>query len=73
MSLLTSELAFSMVHTATSSDAKPPAAEVLPMYPSTRTPASSNTLYARTERDTLDGYTNAHAGDRTTRRQLQTQ
>ena len=45
MSLLMRELAFSMVQTATSSDLKPPAAEVLPMYPSTRTPASSNTLY----------------------------
>lgn len=45
ISLLTRELAFSMVQMATSSAANPQVAEVLPMYPSTRTPASSNTLY----------------------------
>lgn len=44
MSLLINELAFSIVQTATSSAVNPPAAEVLPMYPSTRIPASSNTL-----------------------------
>lgn len=45
MSLLIRELAFSIVQTATSSEVNPPTAEVLPIYPSTRTPASSNTLY----------------------------
>ena len=59
MSLLTRELAFSMVHTATSSDVKPPAAEVLPMYPSTRTPASSNTLYTDRETHTRRLHKNA--------------
>ena len=55
MSLLMRELAFSMVQTATSRAVNPPAAEVLPMYPSTRTPASSNTLYRVTETSLLDG------------------
>lgn len=48
------ELAFSMVQTATSRALNPPAAEVLPMYPSTRTPASSNTLYKVRETSLLD-------------------
>lgn len=44
MSLFIRELAFSMVQTAISSELNPPAAEMLPIYPPTRTPASSNTL-----------------------------